>query len=203
MFTRQMEKLADVLIKHDITKGQDKDVLVYGLSVGSELVFNIITTVVLGVMFGLVLESLVFLGSFSFIRTYAGGYHCKKAINCYLMSSGVIIWVLGVIKFTPEGYMLFLGVAMLLIAIPVLLKLAPVDTPSKPLDEDEQKYYYKKTVVHLVIESVVILILFLLKQNRFSILVCIGIALSACLVFAQCRRKNMKRFKHMDFSELH
>lgn len=190
MFTKQMEKLADVLIKNDITKDQDKDVLVYGLSVGTELAFNIITTVVLGMMFGLVLESLVFLGSFSFIRTYAGGYHCKKAINCYLMSSGVIILVLGVIKFTPEGYMHFLGIAMLLIAIPVLLKLAPAETPSKPLDEDEQKYYYKKTVVHLGIESAVIFILFLLKQNRLSFLFCVGIALSAGLVFAQCQQKK-------------
>lgn len=93
MFTQQMEKLADVLVKNDLTKGQDKDVLVYGLSVGTEIAFNIITTVVLGFMFGLELESLVFLGSFSFIRTYAGGYHCKKAMNCYLMSSAVIILV--------------------------------------------------------------------------------------------------------------
>ncbi|KXL52181.1 accessory egulator protein B [Anaerotignum neopropionicum] len=137
MFTKQMEKLADVLIKNDMTKGQNKEVIVYGLSVGTELAFNIITTVVLGIMFGLVLESLVFLGSFSFIRTYAGGYHCKKAINCYLMSSGVIILVLGVIKFTPEGYMLFLGVAMLLIAIPVLLKLAPAETPSTEPEDVE------------------------------------------------------------------
>ncbi|NCC15913.1 MAG: hypothetical protein EOM28_06125 [Clostridia bacterium] len=29
-------------------------------------------------MFGLVLESLIFLESFAFIRTYAGVYHCEK-----------------------------------------------------------------------------------------------------------------------------
>ncbi len=190
MFTKQMENLADVLIKSEISQGQDKDVIVYGLSAGMELALNILTTVILGVMFGLVLESLIFLGSFAFIRTYAGGYHCKKAINCYLMSNGFIILVLSVIKFTPEGYMFYLGVAMLLIAIPVLLKLAPVETPSKPLDEGEQKYYYKKTVVHLGIESAVIIILFLLKQNRFSFLGCIGIALSAGLAFAQQQQKK-------------
>ncbi|NCC15915.1 MAG: hypothetical protein EOM28_06135 [Clostridia bacterium] len=190
MIGKKLEKLACVLMENESNPDIDKEIIVYGLSCALEHAASIITSIVLGLLFGLTLEIIIFLMTFSFIRTYAGGYHCKKAINCYLMSSGVIILVLGVIKFTPEGYMLFLGVAMLLIAIPVLLKLAPVETPSKPLDEDEQKYYYKKTVVHLAIESAVIITLFLLKQNRFSFLVCIGIALSAGLVFAQYQQKK-------------
>ena len=190
MIDKKLENLACTLIENESNPNIDKEIIVYGLSCAIEHGASIITSIVLGLLFGLTLEIIVFLMSFSFIRTYAGGYHCKKAINCYLMSSGVIILVLGAIKFTAEGYMLFLGVAMLLIAIPVLLKLSPVETPSKPLDEDERKYYYKKTIVHLGIESAVILILFLLKQNQFSFLVCIGIALSAGLVFAQCHQKK-------------
>lgn len=86
------------------------------------------------------------------IRTYAGGYHCQKAINCYLMSSGVILLILGVVKFTPIEYMIIIGIIMLFVAIPILIKFAPMETPNKPLDEDEQKYYRKKMIIRLGIE---------------------------------------------------
>ena len=50
---------------------EDNNVIVYGLSAGIEPVFNIITKILLGFLFGLVLESLVFLLSFSVLRIHA------------------------------------------------------------------------------------------------------------------------------------
>lgn len=185
MFTKQMEKLADVLIKNDMTKAEDKDVIVYGLSTGIELAFNIITTIVLGVMFGLVLESLIFLGSFSFIRTYAGGYHCEKAINCYLMSSGIVVLVLAIVKYTPKDYIFILSIVLLAVSIPLLVKLAPIEASNKPLVEEELTYFRKKTIVHLCIEAVLILGLFVLSLYKFAFLVCLGLGVSGGLIIMQ------------------
>ena len=69
-----------------------------------ELIFNIVITIILGVIFCLVIESLVFLISFSFICTYLGGYHYKSAINCYLFSSIVVVLVLFIVKSTNIEY---------------------------------------------------------------------------------------------------
>ena len=94
MFSTQIERIADVIIENNLSKTNDREIIIYGLITGIEIIFNIFTTMILGFIFGLVFESLVFLIAFSMIRTYAGGYHCVKAINCYLFSSTIVISVL-------------------------------------------------------------------------------------------------------------
>lgn len=185
MFTTQMEKVANILIEKKISKSEDKDLVVHGLSIGLELCFNIITTIILGYLFGMVLESIVFLVSFSFIRTYAGGYHCQKAINCYFLSSGIVILVLTIVKFTPKEYIFSTSMILLFFLMPIFIKLAPMETLSKPFDEEERKYYRKKTVIHLCIECTVILILFLNGLQSLGFVVCLGLMVSAGLVFLQ------------------
>lgn len=185
MFTTQMEKFADILIEQGISKSEDRDIVVYGLCTGIELLLNIITTLILGILFGMVLESLVFLISFSFVRVYAGGYHCEKAISCYFMSTGIVVFVLSIVEFIPTEQMMIMGIVILLVATAVLLKLVPMETPTKPLDELERQYYRKKTIYHLMIECVLACGLFLLQLDSFALVICLGVLVSAWLVFWQ------------------
>lgn len=83
MFKNQITKIADILIKNGVAEIEYKEIIVYGLTFGIELILNILTTIILGFMFGMVIESLIFLISFSLIRTYAGGYHSQSALKCY------------------------------------------------------------------------------------------------------------------------
>ena len=185
MFTKKIEKLAVFLMKNENNPKIDKEIIVYGLSSAIQHGLSIITTLVIGLLFGLALESIVFLISFSFIRSYAGGYHCEKAINCYLMSSGLIALILAIVRFTASEYMLIASMIILLISVPVILKLAPIGATNKPLDEVEQKYYRKKTIIHLCIECAIIFILFIVELHSFAFIVCLGIMVSAKVVFLQ------------------
>ncbi len=190
MLATKLEKLADVLMENETNPNIDKDIIVYGLNSAIEQGLSMITAIVLGWMFGLTLEIIVFMVSFTFIRTYAGGYHCKKAINCYLSSSGVILVVLLVTKLMPNEV---LGIASLIILVasaPILYKFAPVETPTKPLDEIEKKYYHRKILVNLSFECIIILILSTLKFNTFAFVVCIGIIISAGLVMIEKTIQN-------------
>lgn len=192
---KQMTKLADILTEKGISKNEDKEIIVYGLTSGIELIFNITTTIALGFIFGMVIESLIFLISFSLIRTYAGGYHCKKAINCYLFSSGVVVLVLTIVKFSPKGNILVSSLMMLLIAIPIILRLAPVETETKPLDEVEQKHFRNKTIFHLAVEGIVIIILFLFKSYVLGYVICLGFLMSAMLVLLGYKQITNQRTK--------
>ncbi len=190
MLATKLEKLADVLMENETNPNIDKDIIVYGLNSAIEQGLSMITAIVLGWMFGLTLEIIVFMVSFTFIRTYAGGYHCKKAINCYLSLSGVILVVLLVTKLMPNEV---LGIASLIILVasaPILYKFAPVETPTKPLDEIEKKYYHRKILVNLSFECIIILILSTLKFNTFAFVVCIGIIISAGLVMIEKTIQN-------------
>lgn len=182
MLKLQIIKLVDMFIEKEICKNEDKEIIIHGLTSGIELIFNILTTIILGFIFGLVIESLVFLISFSFIRTYSGGYHCKSAINCYLFSSMVVVLVLFIVKSTNIEYILIISMIMLLISIPIIFKFAPVETATKPLDDIERKYFRNKVILHLYIELIVLIILLLFKLYILEYIIYLGIMVSAILI---------------------
>lgn len=182
MFYTQIEQLADVIIENKLSKTNDREIIIYGLTTGIEIIFNIFTTMILGFIFGLVFESLVFLIAFSMIRTYAGGYHCVKAINCYLFSSTIVILVLSIVKFTPDKYVFIISVILLILSLPILLKFMPVDTKTKSLDVDEKKYFRKKAVTNLLIEIVIIIALFYISKYSLGYVVSLSIMVTAFMV---------------------
>lgn len=182
MFSTQIERLADVIIENKLSKTNDREIIIYGLTTGIEIIFNIFTTMILGFIFGLVFESLVFLIAFSMIRTYAGGYHCVKAINCYLFSSTIVILVLSIVKFTPDKYIFIISVILLILSLPILLKFMPVDTKTKSLDADEKKYFRKKAVTNLLIEIVIIIALFYISEYSLGYVVSLSIMVTAFLI---------------------
>ncbi len=185
MLSSRIGKLADAIMENETNPNIDKDIIVYGLNSAIQLGASAITTITLGLLFGLTLEIIVFMVSFTFIRTYAGGYHCKKAISCYLMSSVVIVGVLSIAKFIPNELMLILDLTMLVIAIPILYKFAPIEALTKPLDIVEKKFYRRKTLFNLSIECFLITILLSLNLNTFAFVMSFGILISAGLVVIQ------------------
>lgn len=195
MFTKQMESLTDVMIEKEISKMEDKDVIVYGLSTGIELVFNIITTIILGLLFGLVLESFVFLVSFSFLRIYAGRYHCEKALNCYLISSGVVALVLALVKFIPQKYLFIIGVILLLLAVSTILKYAPVGSAHRDLDEEELVYFRKKMLQSLLVECLIITFLWAVRMRLLAFPIILGFVLIGIGVFI------IRKYKRVRFEE--
>lgn len=180
-----MQTFTDLLIRKEICKNEDREIIIHGLTAGIELILSILTTVLLGLIFDLVVESIVFLISFSFIRMYAGGYHCKKASSCYIMSSATVILVLGIVKYTPVQNMFQVSLVLLLIATLILLKCAPVGTGTKPLDGAEKEYLRQKVLIYLSIECVIIATLFVLALNILSYVISLGIALSAALILLE------------------
>ncbi len=65
-------KLADAIMENETNPNIDKDIIVYGLNSAIQQGASAITTITLGLLFGLTLEIIVFMVSFTFIRTYAG-----------------------------------------------------------------------------------------------------------------------------------
>lgn len=185
MITKKIDKFADFLMKNETNPNIDKDIIVYGLTSAIEQGASLITIIILGWYFGLIVEVVVFFVSFSLIRKYAGGYHCKKSINCYFMSNIIIISVLLIIKYIPSEYILSSCIAILLVSIPSLFKFSPIETPSKPLDCEEQIYYRKKTLSNLTIEFLIIIFALIFNIDIIGFVMCLGILMSSILVILQ------------------
>lgn len=183
MLNRGIGNLADLLMENQTNPNVDKDIIVYGLNSAIQQGISMITAILLGWLFGLTLEVIVFMVSFTLIRTYAGGYHCKKAVNCYIASSGVIVGVLAIVKFIPSVFVLGICFTVLALSISILYKIPPVETSTKPLDEIEKKYYQKKKLIYLLVETVVIFFLLSINLYSFALIICLGILVSLVVVF--------------------
>jgi accessory gene regulator B len=145
-FDRVAKRLAD----YGGLQAEDQDLCAYGLQQGLVLIVNLVTTLLIGLAWGMVWHSVVFLIAYVPIRSYAGGYHAKTPWRCYLWSILLMITVLALIR-------LILWTSILCVALAsgasiLILALAPVETYNKPLDQLEIARYGQRTRVILIIE---------------------------------------------------
>lgn len=161
MFVKIAERITEELEDNQIIKSEDRELYVYGFNQGITILLNLITTLCIGLLFGSVVELLVFMAVYIPLRSFAGGYHAKTPLRCYLSSIVMLIIVSVAIQYVAlEIWMHYIIVAVSAIIIGVL---APVEDRNKPLDEMEMKVYKRRTIFIVIIEIAVFVILDFLK----------------------------------------
>lgn len=185
MFAECTTKLTNLLVEQGDCELENKEIVAFGIQSAIEMGYNIITSLVLGMMFGLFIENIIFLTAFSYLRSYAGGYHCKNRSNCYLLSVCAISFVLLLVYIIPIDVMPQLTFWNVLFSVPVILKFAPLDTITKQLDEDERVYFRKQTKEHLIQECLVCIVCFILNWTVLGFVISLAIGLSAVVLLAE------------------
>lgn len=180
-----IENFVEMLIENKVSKKEDKEIIIYGFITGIEIILNIITTIFLGFVFKLSIESLMFLCSYALIRIYAGGYHCEKAINCYICSSMIMIISLFIVKITSIKYILNICIILIFISIPIILKIAPIGTKNKPLDNEEKVYFKKKLFKNIFLEIIIFIIFIIFECYNLAYMICLGFFIVAIVVLIQ------------------
>lgn len=94
-------KVARILCK-DEKHTDNYELYEYAIYIILSSAFHMATVIVLGLVFNLLTESLVFYLSFIAIRKFAGGYHAKTPTRCYIVS--IITWVQTQHVFAEPGY---------------------------------------------------------------------------------------------------
>ena len=188
MMKFSIERLVQTLIKNGKCKEDERDIVVYGLKMGIEIFFNILTTIVLAIIFGMVIETLVFSISFFFLRSYCGGVHARNGLACYYFSVAILVAVLTVQK--HELVSLNFTYISLLVGIVVILIIAPLGDKNKPLDALEQNVYRKKVYLILSINVLIFWVSQLLLLESVMINISLSImVVSASLILGQVKNK--------------
>lgn len=183
-------KLANLLIEAGAIKSDDRDLYVYGISQTCLFILNIATTIVVGLILGMVWESIAFSLAYIPMRTYAGGYHSKTQFRCYLLSIAIITASLLAVKFIPWNGVICI-VIMICAGLAVLF-LAPVEDSNKPLDKQEKEVYRKRTYIILGVLAGIAYICWFVGALFVSINITVAfLALSVMLVLGKV--KNFRR----------
>lgn len=88
-----MEQVASHIVSRmlmaDVISERESDEYVYWIQVLLEKIISYSIIIGLAIVFGRLLEIVLFLISFSLIRKYSGGIHCRRFETCLLASTAV------------------------------------------------------------------------------------------------------------------
>lgn len=83
------QKTADQLAVQGIISQKDTAVYCYGLEALYSSLLELLTILFLSLFVGNFLQTMLFFAALIPLRVYAGGYHAKTRLRCYLMSLAV------------------------------------------------------------------------------------------------------------------
>ncbi|MDD2482169.1 MAG: accessory gene regulator B family protein [Lutispora sp.] len=168
------EKITEKLEASQIINSEDKELYTYGLVQGFSIIISIAITAIIGTIFRMIVDVIFFTIAFIPLRLYAGGYHAKTQVRCYVFSIVMITAVLLGIRLIPwNDYICFI---VALGAGSIIVSLAPVEDSNKPLDQKEKAVYKRRTYVVLGILTALILAFWFMGLHQTS--VCIIMALT-------------------------
>lgn len=81
---RLSRKIGNDLIKSDIVKAEDAKIYIYGINQILTYVINVFSALIIGAILGVFLEITVFMAAYIPLRSFAGGYHAKTPLRCYI-----------------------------------------------------------------------------------------------------------------------
>lgn len=188
MFQTTAQKITDRLCRQDIIEDADKELYTYGFNMLLTVSLNIISTIIIGLLFGMVFESIAFLVAYIPLRSYAGGYHARTPLRCYIISLLLIVLILLTLKLIGESVLALFVLST--IGTIICITMSPVEDVNKPLDEAEIKVYRKKAMIILAAE-IIILIISIFALMKLAAVISTSLALEgAMLVLGKINAKN-------------
>ena len=191
MKERVSKAVVNWLLKDDEEKQKYYEIYLFGIDQMLGNIINILTAMIIGILFGELLRTIIFVTPFMVIRSYAGGYHASSTLRCYILTNIAIIVVLSAMKFITFSST-FLGCLSVMNSM-VILILAPVDTENKRLDEIECIHYRKKTIIVWSVEVVITIFCAILQYKLIAESVIFAqVVLSLSLICGQIHNLHEK-----------
>ena len=181
MFTRTSETITQKLLENHSIDTDQYEICRFGIQQVLTVLLNMVTIIIVGIIVGELRQAVLFMIFYFPLRSYAGGYHAKTSIRCYVYSIFLITTVLLAIKlfvFTRPVYIFAFMASVIIIFI-----LAPVEDLNKKLDNIEKSVYKKRTRIVTTIEGMLFIIsVFLSLDTLRDVLLC-SLIMIAFLIF--------------------
>lgn len=166
MINKLSAYLANVLIRKKIIEPKDFELYHYGLFVIITEAWLLLFCVSVGIIFNVVLQSMVFFVIFFFVHRFAGGFHAKTEWQCQIITLSTFFLCIAGIKCETGINMIYM-ISVYIVSCVVIIVLSPADTPQKPLSRTE-KVKFKKITAVIVLMCSVIVLLFLSNRKTIS-----------------------------------
>ena len=182
MINKISSKIVEILIKHSLVENEDKELYLYGFFILLSQILYFIIVITIGILFNVIFESIIFYITFQFIRRYAGGYHAKTETRCEILSTLSILCCIVLIKLSKMYDIRIVLFSVSLVFAVLIFILCPLDTPEKPLNDKEYKYFRKISWIILSLIIIAIIVSFYFKFNVVFAPCCASLILEGVLI---------------------
>lgn len=144
--TKISEIITDILLRSKVIKKEDYEIYRYGYEIGVSTLTSIIVVLLIGIFWGKILETCIFLIVFSSSRIFCGGFHAHTEWHCkicYWTMYILTILLVGISNQMPYMSMLYLLIGILIVTC--IFLYAPIENVNKPLLQEEKREYRKKS----------------------------------------------------------
>ena len=171
------DKIVNRLICQNIIANDDREIYQYGLERIFTILLNLVSILILSLIFGEIFKSIVFTVSFFVLREYSGGFHARTPVKCYLLTLASVALFLLIVKLNYINvYICFI---LLLVSSVTIFLYSPIGSENKPLDEIKKIIYKRKTIMIWAVEICISVLSYFLNISDIYISVICSHTLTA------------------------
>ena len=191
MFIRLSKRIAKHYCKGE--NSDEKELYVFGINQCLNMILNILTALFIGILFGKVFQIWLFMLAYIPLRSYAGGWHSRTPLRCYIFS--IVMLIVASIGFKYLSIAAWVYYAVLALVFVIVLVLSPVEDKNKPLDEIEHKVYKRRTIFLTAVELTLALLLKLLMLDDLFIAITYSFVVLSLMLIAGTVRNRFELSK--------
>ena len=163
MFVKIADNIVKLMLNNKIIEENKAVICKWGISHILDTVFNITTFLIIGILFKMPIETIVFTLGYIPLRIYAGGYHAKTYFMCnalFILTYLLVYYINSIITMFFEGE-LFSRILMSLILLGIIpiTAFAPVQHKHKLLSQKQARISQIIGIVVFFLISIMALVL--------------------------------------------
>lgn len=190
------KKIAEYLVKCGEISNNDYEVEYYryGIEVALSSLLNLAIIIIIGIISMHIIESLIFLIVFIFVRQVTGGYHADTYFKCnlYLCLSFVLL-LISYDFFSNNN--VYLVTAINIVSLLIISIFSPVENKNKPIAKANRKGLKIKSIVFSIIISIISIILHCKSIKYGSILPLILLLISMLIIVAKLKERRERIYE--------
>lgn len=161
MINKLSSLISSKFVEHNIISKSVKDVYRYGIEITISSIIGFVITCLIGLLFRMLMQTMLFYVIFILLRSMTGGYHAKTYLKCNFIFSIITLFIVTFSKAAYEMQISF-GILTLLFlpSIAIFIWIAPVENVNKPIKTEKRVYWKSISIVTSVLLYLLSLLLY-------------------------------------------
>ena len=183
-------RITSYMIGQGVVPKEDEEIYVFGWTMLLFSVGSFSAILLAGALLKQFLGTVLFLLFFTFLRSYAGGWHANSFFHCFLITSSLYASCTLFHFYLPEAYWSLAIYVLLALSLLITFIWAPVDHPNKPFRGGQKEKNKKLARITVLAQTLIIIVLGLWQPvllNTYLLWAALGMAVtSLTLLFLIC-----------------